>query len=169
MLICICMNADWYVLLPLCIWMIMFWNMFYVFKYHASTLYICMFMFMGLDAQMIWYIVASSSSVGGLGMLQCGIRALVAAWAWMGREDEVTELCCSIGPQRAMRTVNSGRLPTAQKKPGTWVKTRKFTNFSKCFGRQHIETLRQMDRWCLVDWASPLRVTTELTVRCSSC
>ena len=50
----------------------------------------------------------------------------------MGREDAVTELCCSIGPQRAMRTINIGRFPTAQKKPGTWVKTRKFTNFSKC-------------------------------------
>ena len=28
-------------------------NMFYVFKFHASALYVCMFMFMGLDARMI--------------------------------------------------------------------------------------------------------------------
>ena len=43
MLICICMSVDWYVLLPLFIWMIMLPNMFYVFKYHASALYVCVF------------------------------------------------------------------------------------------------------------------------------
>ena len=37
-------------------------------------------------------IVASSSSVGGSGTLQCGIKDLVAAWAWMGHEDVVTKL-----------------------------------------------------------------------------
>ena len=62
-------NADWYVLLPLCIWMIMIRSMFYVFKYLSSELYVCMFMFMGLDAGIIWCIVASSSSVGGSRML----------------------------------------------------------------------------------------------------
>ena len=37
-------------------------------------------------------LVASSSPVRGSGTLQCGIRALVGAWALMGREDAVTEL-----------------------------------------------------------------------------
>ena len=92
------MNDDVHVkfwlicLLLLCIWMIMLHNMFYVLNYHASALYACMFMFMGLDTQLIWCVVASSSSIEGLGTLQCGIRALVAAWAWMGCEDAVTEL-----------------------------------------------------------------------------
>ena len=54
-------------------------NVFYVYKSHASTLYVCMFMFMGIDAQMIWCIVGSSSLVGGLGTLQCGIRSKIVA------------------------------------------------------------------------------------------
>ena len=33
--------------------MIMLRNMFYVFKYHALPLYVCMLMFMGLDARML--------------------------------------------------------------------------------------------------------------------
>ena len=37
-------------------------------------------------------LVASSSPVGGSGTLQCGIVALVAAWARMGHEDAVTEV-----------------------------------------------------------------------------
>ena len=42
---------------------------------------LCMHMFMGLVARMVKGLVASSSSVGGSGTLQCGIRAHVAAWA----------------------------------------------------------------------------------------
>ena len=75
------LNAELYVLLPLIICMIMLHNMFYVFKYYDSTLYTCMFMFMGLDTRLIWCVVVSSSSVGGLGMLQNGIRVKVTTWA----------------------------------------------------------------------------------------
>ena len=39
-----------------------------------------------------WCMVASSSPIGGSGTLQCGTRALVATWAWMGHEYAVTEL-----------------------------------------------------------------------------
>ena len=38
---------------------------FLCFKCHALAVYVCMFMFMGLDAQMIWCIVESSSPVRG--------------------------------------------------------------------------------------------------------
>ena len=56
-------------------------NMFMSLSFMPSALYVGMSIFMGLDAQMIWRIVASSSLVGGLGTLQCGIRALVVEWA----------------------------------------------------------------------------------------
>ena len=42
-------------------------NMFYVFKYHVSKLYACMFMFKGLDVQLIWFLVASSCRSEGRG------------------------------------------------------------------------------------------------------
>ena len=45
---------------------------------------IFMCMFMGLVARVDSVMVASSSSVGGSGTLQCGIRAHVATWASMG-------------------------------------------------------------------------------------
>ena len=35
----------------------------------------------GVVSRMVNAMVASSSSIGGSGMLQCGIRAHVAAWA----------------------------------------------------------------------------------------
>ena len=47
--------------------------------------------FMGLNAWVDSVMVASSSLVGGLGMLQCGIRAHIAAWASMGHEEAMTE------------------------------------------------------------------------------
>ena len=50
-----------------------------------------MYMFMGLVFRIVNGMVASSSSVGGSGMLQCGIRAQVVAWASMGHEKLVTE------------------------------------------------------------------------------
>ena len=40
-----------------------------------------MYMFMGLVARKVNGMVASSSSVRGSGTLQCGIRAIFAAWA----------------------------------------------------------------------------------------
>ena len=46
---------------------------------------------MGLVAWMVNAMVASSSLVGGSGTLQSGIRAIVAAWAWMDHQDAVTE------------------------------------------------------------------------------
>ena len=52
--------------------------------------FIWMYMFMGLLAQMVNAMVPSSSSVKGLGMLQRGIRAHVAAWAWMDHQDALT-------------------------------------------------------------------------------
>ena len=53
------------------------------------SFYVCMFM--GLVARIVNRMVVSSSSFGGLGMLQCGIRAHFAAWASMGHEESVTE------------------------------------------------------------------------------
>ena len=81
---------------------------------------------MGLFAQMFDGLVAPSSPVEGLGTLQYGIRAKVAAWAWMGHE----------------RSVSRGRFPTAQKKLGEngWMPG-KFTNFSKCQNCQLIKKL----------------------------
>ena len=58
----------------------------------GEILALCIFMFMGLVSRMFNDIVASSSPVRGSGTLQNGIRALVAAWVWMGHKDEVTEL-----------------------------------------------------------------------------
>ena len=78
-----------------------------------------MFMFMGLFAQMFDGLVASSSPVEGLGTLQYGIRAKVAAWACMGHEDAVIELMLQhLGLRGHERSVNRGRFPTTQKKPG---------------------------------------------------
>ena len=48
-------------------------------------------MFMGLFSWIDNGMVASSSPVRGSGMLQCGIRAHVVAWASMGHEEAVTE------------------------------------------------------------------------------
>ena len=48
-------------------------------------------MFTGLVARVDSIMVASSSLVGGLRMLQCGIRAHVVAWGSMGHEEAVTE------------------------------------------------------------------------------
>ena len=50
-----------------------------------------MCMSMGLVSRVDSMLVASSSLVEGLGMLQCGIRAHVVAWASMGHEEAVTE------------------------------------------------------------------------------
>ena len=50
-----------------------------------------MYMFMGLVSQIDDGMVASSSPVIGSGTLQSGIRAHVAAWASMGREEAVIE------------------------------------------------------------------------------
>ena len=50
-----------------------------------------MYMFMGLVAWIVNGMVASSLLVEGSRMLQCGIRAHVAAWASMGHEEAVTE------------------------------------------------------------------------------
>ena len=49
------------------------------------------FTFMGLVSWVDSIMVASSSSVGGSGKLQCGIRAHIAAWALMGHEEAVTK------------------------------------------------------------------------------
>ena len=38
----------------------------------------------------VWCMAASSSPVGVSGMLQCGIRAYVAAWPSMGHEEQVS-------------------------------------------------------------------------------
>ena len=116
---------DWYGLLPLCIWTIMLRNMFYVFEYHASALYVCVCSwFMGLDARMIcWCIVASSSSVRGSRTLQCGIRALVAAWAWMGHD----------------RSNSRCRFPSTQQQ--SEIVAGKLENFSKCWNYWSIEIL----------------------------
>ena len=54
------------------------------------SFYVCMFM--GLVSRIDKGMVASSSSVGGSGMLQCGIKAHVAAWASMGHEQAVIEV-----------------------------------------------------------------------------
>ena len=59
--------------------------------YFKAFQFLCMYMFMGLVTRIVNGMVVSSSSVGGLGTLQCGIRAHVAAWASMGREESVTE------------------------------------------------------------------------------
>ena len=48
---------------------------------HSVSAILCTYVFMGLVAWMVNAMVASSSSVGGSGTLQCGIRAHVAAWA----------------------------------------------------------------------------------------
>ena len=53
------------------------------------SFYVCMFT--GLVSRIDNSMVASSSLVGGSGTSQCGIRAHVAAWASMGREEAVTE------------------------------------------------------------------------------
>ena len=42
----------------------------------------------GASCPYVWCLVASSSLVGGSGTLQSGIRAHVAAWASMGRENQ---------------------------------------------------------------------------------
>ena len=56
---------------------------------------------MGLLARMFNVMVASSSPVGGSGKLQFGIRAYVAAWAWIDREDAVTEAGFPSAQQRS--------------------------------------------------------------------
>ena len=62
--------------------------------------FLWMHMFKGLVARIVNSMVASSSPVGGSGTLHCGIRAHVAAWAWMGHE----------------RSARKGRLPSAQQR-----------------------------------------------------
>ena len=129
------LNVDWY--MHEC-WSICFasveymkdyaCNMFMSLSFMPLALYVCMFMFMGLDARMIWRIVASSSPVAKLGTLQCGIRAHVAAWAWMDREDAVTEV----------------GFPSAQQR--LEIYDRKFLenfveNLSKCLNLRPIRTL----------------------------
>ena len=59
--------------------------------YFKAFQFLCMYMFMGLVARIVNGLVAASSPVGGPGMLQCGIKAHVAAWASMGYEESVTE------------------------------------------------------------------------------
>ena len=61
-----------------------------------------MIMLMGLVAQMFGCLVASSSPVGGLGMLQCAIIAYVAA----------------LGLRGPLETVSRGRFPSAKQKSG---------------------------------------------------
>ena len=67
-------------------------SMFYVLSNLVTALYVCIFMFMGLDSRMIWCLVASSCPIRGLGMLQCGIRAHIGTWASMGHQEVVTEV-----------------------------------------------------------------------------
>ena len=56
-------------------------------KHFVSTFQHCMNVHVhGAVARMVNTMVASSLPVGGLATLQCGIRAHVAAWAWMGHE-----------------------------------------------------------------------------------
>ena len=132
MLICICVSVDWYVV---CLHYVYEWlmhhSMFYVFKvYYFSIICMCMFMFMGLDPRMIWCIVPSSSSVGGSGMLQCGIKALVAGWAV---KMQWQSLCWSIWASQGheKQSTKVGFL-LPRRNQEKWVKTRKFTKFSKC-------------------------------------
>ena len=49
--------------------------------------FLCMYMFMGLVSRIVNGMVASSSSVGGLRKLQCGIKAHITAWASIGHEE----------------------------------------------------------------------------------
>ena len=48
-------------------------------------------MFMGLDPQMIWHIVASSLPVGGSRTLQCGIRAWLQRGPKWAMTDKIAE------------------------------------------------------------------------------
>ena len=60
-------------------------------------------------------LVASSSLVEGLGTLQYGVRTKVAAWAWMGREDAVTNPSLQHWDLEVYEILASrGRLPSAQ-------------------------------------------------------
>ena len=56
----------------------------FMFMYHALALYVCMFMFMRLDVQTIWHIVASSSPVRGSRTLQ-RVRSWSGAHSWKKR------------------------------------------------------------------------------------
>ena len=62
----------------------------------------------GEVARMVNSMVASSSPVGGLGTLQCGIRAHVAAWASMAHEEAVIEARLPLPSRGKMR--NTGRI-----------------------------------------------------------
>ena len=55
----------------------------------------------GAVARMVNAMVASSSPVRGLGMLHCGIKAHVVAWAGMDCEDVVTEAGLPSAQQRS--------------------------------------------------------------------
>ena len=67
------------ILLPLNICMIM-----HLSTFDVLSIYFRFYMYVDVHGDSfldVWCIVASSLSVGGLGMLQYGIRAKVAAWA----------------------------------------------------------------------------------------
>ena len=64
---------------------------------------------MGLLSRMVNAMVAFSLPVGGPGMLQCGIRAHVVAWALMDHEYAVTEAAFLSTQQRL--EVDDRKLP----------------------------------------------------------
>ena len=94
-----------------------------------------MCMFMGLISLIDNVMVESSSPVGGSRMLQCGIRAHVAAWASMGHENGVTEEGCP--------------LPSRTNEKMTGKISRKF---SKCQDRQVIRRLSWKTLWYRPRW-----------------
>ena len=71
--------------------------------YFKAFQFLCMYMFMGLVAQIVNGMVASSSSVKGSGTLQCGIISHVVAWASMGHEESVTEASYPLRNRGKMR------------------------------------------------------------------
>ena len=75
-----------------------------------------MFKLHGAICPDVWCI-ASSSSVGGSGTLQYGIRTKVAAWAWMGHEDAVTKPSLHHWALEGHeRSASRGRFPSAQQR-----------------------------------------------------
>ena len=112
-----------------------------MFKLFILALYACSCSWGCLPVCLV--LVASSSPVRGSGTLQCAIRALVVAWAWMGHE----------------RLDSRGRFPSVQQKNRRkpMHDKRILENSSKYWNHRIIGGLSLKFRWCI---ESPSRKTT---------
>ena len=132
-------------LLLLCIRRIMHLSMFYVIVFIFQH-YIHVHVHGAICSEFFDGLVASSSLVTGSGMLQYGVRAKVATWAWMGHEDAVTKLMLQQlglrGPWKDQLTEVGCLLPRRnQEEMGEWQE--KFIKFSKFQNYRLIEKLSE--------------------------